>query len=707
MIATHDWYYLLKGYIPRWLQISIRRKLLQRKIPQYRDVWPIDETASKPPENWQGWPDGKKFALVLTHDVETEKGLKKCHELMKIEERVGFRSSFNFVAGDYEVPTEFIHEIKERGFEIGLHGLHHIGNMYRSKKIFSEQAAKINPYFKKWGAVGFRTPSMYHNLEYIHDLNIEYDASTFDTDPFEPQSDGAGTIFPFWVPGRLDQKGYVELPYTLAQDFLLFILMQEKNIDIWKTKLDWIVQHGGMALVNTHPDYMNFNKNTLQCDEFPSHYYEEFLTYIKTRYDGVYWHALPKDMAHFWSQNFSHKKNITRDPLHVCMLVYSFYESDNRVMRYAETLAQRGDQVDVIALRQTGQPLYSAVRGVNVYRIQKRMENKKEQLSFLYKLTKFLIMSSIFLAKRHFKNPYHVIHVHNVPDFLVFATLFPKLFGTKVILDIHDIVPELYATMFNKTKNSFLFKSVLMIEKASCGFSDHVIIANDIWHKLIITRSVNENKCSVVLNYPDENIFFERAKQRQDDKFIMIYPGSLNRRQGVDIAIKALALIKDELPMVEFHIYGYGADRNYLEHLACNLGLQNQVFFKGILPIYEVAEKMANADLGIEPKRNDMFAGDAMSTKILEFISLGIPVIASDTRIHKHYFNESVVLFFKSDDEHDLARCMLSLIRDKELRAHLNENHKQFIENFRWDKRKHEYFDVIDSLVNLNRKVKQ
>ena len=97
------------------------------------------------------------------------------------------------------------------------------------------------------GSVGFRSPSMYHNLELLHHLNIEYDASTFDTDPFEPQPDGMATIFPFWVSSQDPQKGYVELPYTLPQDFLLFVLLQEKNIDIWKKKLDWIVDHGGMA----------------------------------------------------------------------------------------------------------------------------------------------------------------------------------------------------------------------------------------------------------------------------------------------------------------------------------------------------------------------------------------------------------------------------------------------------------------------------
>jgi len=143
---------------------------------------------------------------------------------------------------------------------------------------------------------------MHHNLDWLHDLDIEYDASTFDTDPFEPQSDGTSTIFPFWVRGNSDQKGYVELPYTLPQDFSLFVLMKEKTIDIWKQKLDWIIEQGGMALINTHPGNMNFEGDNMALEEYPAQYYEEFLQYIKTKHKGEYWHALPKHISRFWAK---------------------------------------------------------------------------------------------------------------------------------------------------------------------------------------------------------------------------------------------------------------------------------------------------------------------------------------------------------------------------------------------------------------------
>jgi hypothetical protein len=297
-------YYFIKNFIPRRWQIFIRRALIRYQLYLYKHVWPIDENSSNPPARWRGWPHGKQFALVLTHDVETQKGLIKCNELIKLEECLGFRSSFNFVIKDYHVPLHLRSQLLDRGFEVGIHGLTHKENPFRCKTIFEKHAKQINQHIKQWDCVGFRCPSMFHNLDYIHDLNIEYDSSTFDTDPFEPQPDGIRSIFPVCINGDCSQKGYIELPYTMPQDFLLFILMKENSIDIWKKKLDWIVDRGGMALLIVHPDYMNFDSNNLMYDEYPARYYEELLRYIEDKYKDQYWHVLPRDVALWWKEKF-------------------------------------------------------------------------------------------------------------------------------------------------------------------------------------------------------------------------------------------------------------------------------------------------------------------------------------------------------------------------------------------------------------------
>ena len=300
-------YYLIKPLIPRWVQIHLRRKIILWKRSIYSDSWPIDKKSGNPPIGWTGWPDKKQFALVLTHDVESSKGQENSYSLIKLEERLGFKSSFNFVAEEDKVSSKLRDYLTQNGYEVGLHGLNHYQNPFQSKKVFQKQVSSINQYLHEWESIGFRSPCMYHNLDWIHDLNIEYDASTFDTDPFEPQPDGMGTIFPLWVQKSGAQKGYVELPYTLPQDFTLFVLMQEKNINIWKQKLNWIVENGGMALLITHPDYMNFGTEKLNYDEYPVEYYEEFLDYIRSKYETQYWHGLPKDLAKYCSIIFRRK----------------------------------------------------------------------------------------------------------------------------------------------------------------------------------------------------------------------------------------------------------------------------------------------------------------------------------------------------------------------------------------------------------------
>jgi glycosyltransferase involved in cell wall biosynthesis len=676
--------------------------LVHHKLPKYRHIWPIDPNAVKPPEGWTGWPEGKKFALVLTHDVETIKGVEKCPQLMEIEEKLGFRSSFGFVAGDYEVPQQLLKSIDERGFETYIHGLHHNKNPFRSKKVFSKQLVEINHYLKKWNVVGFRTPSMYHDLDLIHKLNIDYDASTFDTDPFEPQPDGVHTIFPFWVGDSNRQSGYVELPYTLPQDFLLYILMQENNTDIWKKKIDWIAKNGGMVLFITHPDYMNFGNTTLTNQEYPTRYYEEFLDYIKTKYTDQYWHVLPRDIAHFWSAHYANKTKKDKK-LRVCMLAYTFYELDGRVRKYAEALAQRGDHVDIIALQREDQPPHEILNGVSVFRIQERKIDEKGKLDYLYRSLKFFIKSSIFLAQKNKGAPYDLIHVHSLPDFEVFATWLPKLSGSKIILDIHDIVPEFYASKFNVDSQSIIFNILKHIEKASTKFAHHVIAANHIWEKTLTDRSVEKEKCTTFLNYPDTSIFHKISSRKEDGKFTILYPGTLNKHQGLDIAIKAFSLIKDDVPKANFHIYGEGPDKPFLKELVASLGLQERISFKGLIPIDKIAHVMANADLGIVPKRNNFFGGEAFSTKILEFMISGIAVIVSETKIDKYYFNDSIVKFFKPDDVNDLAQCMLTMINDETLRKQLIGNALQFVEDFKWDTKKAVYLNLVDSLVgNIN-----
>ncbi len=280
--------------------MRLRRFFALKKRRACKDIWPVNEAASRTPENWPGWPDGKKFAFVLSHDVEGPGGLPKCRQLMELEKALGFRSSFNFVPeGNYRVTQQLREDLVKNGFEVGVHDLRHDGKLYWTREIFSENAKRINHYLKEWNATGFRSGFMLHELEWLHELNVRYDASTFDTDPFEPQPQGEQTIFPFWIQSPDGKNGYVELPYTLPQDSTLFLLFREETSEIWRHKLDWVAKHGGMALVNVHPDYLRFSGEPKSARTFPAERYQELLIHVRDNYAGNYWHVTPNRLADF------------------------------------------------------------------------------------------------------------------------------------------------------------------------------------------------------------------------------------------------------------------------------------------------------------------------------------------------------------------------------------------------------------------------
>lgn len=386
--------------------------------------------------------------------------------------------------------------------------------------------------------------------------------------------------------------------------------------------------------------------------------------------------------------------------LKACMLAYTFYETDGRVMRYAEALAKEGVIVEAIVLRRDGQPEEEAINGVKVLRIQRRVKDESGKFSYLIRILKFFFRSMIEITRRHLKEPYDIIHVHSVPDFEVFAAVIPKLKGAKVILDIHDIVPEFYAAKFKVGHDSLVFATLKWVEKLSTAFADHVIIANDLWLEKITERSIAREKCTAFINYPDFSVFNTDLKTRKaDGKFIMIYPGTLNWHQGLDIAVNAFDMIKEKASNIELHIYGEGSDKAQLQKQVADLELVGKVFINPPLPLREIAAVMANADLGIVPKRNDSFGGDAFSTKILEFMALGVSVVVADTRIDKHYFNDNLVRFFSAGDANDLARVILDAYHNRELNNHLAAQAYTFVHQLGWDTKKIDYLRIISRLT--------
>ena len=694
--------------------MEVRRRIAARTRERVTGVWPIMPGSERPPEEWPGWPDGKKFAFVLTHDVESRIGLEKARQLADLERAMGFRSSFNFIPeGSYRTSANLREDLVKDGFEVGVHDLNHDGRLYQSRREFTAKARKINGYLSEWKAVGFRSGFMLSNLDWHHELDIDYDMSTFDTDPFEPQPYGRHTIFPFWV-GRsngtsLDpqplalnpcRSGYVELPYTLPQDSTLFLLLREETPEIWIRKLDWIAEHGGMALVNVHPDYCHFDNDRPSKRTYPVARYREFLEYVTERYRGEFWQPLPGELAGFVDK--LSPRPILHRAKRVCMVTHSFYESDNRVTRYAAALVARGDTVDVLALRRSPElPEKDVVEGVRVFRIQDRFEKGEQtKFAYLWPLLRFLRASMRWVTRRHASEPYDLLHIHNVPDFMVFAGWYPKLTGARIILDIHDIVPEFFASKFGMLPKGLTFALLCWMERVSAAFAHHVIIANDLWLEKYVRRTQTAGRCSAFINNVDSSVFTSRARRRDNGKLIVLFPGGLQWHQGVDIALRAFTQVRAELPHCEFHIYGDGNAKESLVRLAADLGLDGSVQFFKPRSVREIAAIMAEADLGVVPKRADSFGNEAYSTKIMEFMAVGVPVVVSSTKVDRYYFDDSIVRFFESGNPDALAREMLALLRDVELCQRLTARASEYAATHSWESRKGDYLRLVDSLCD-------
>lgn len=293
-------YYDLKPLIPRILIRAIRRIMQSRHKRDFELGWPIEEryprfqfqvlekvlelTGRSSVQFEPFWPDQKKFSCVLTHDIEEEKGQQFAPAVADLEESLGFRSSFNFVPERYEVDQALMNELRVRGFEVGVHGLKHDGKLFNSHAEFVRRAERINRYLAEYHALGFRSPLTLRNPQWMQVLNIEYDLSFFDTDPFEPMPGGVMSIHPFFI------GHFVELPYTLVQDHTLTAVLGETTPKMWFEKIDMIEKYNGMALLNSHPDYLR--------DPSQLMIYKNFLQVMQAR--AGYWHALPHDVAAWW-----------------------------------------------------------------------------------------------------------------------------------------------------------------------------------------------------------------------------------------------------------------------------------------------------------------------------------------------------------------------------------------------------------------------
>jgi glycosyltransferase involved in cell wall biosynthesis len=386
----------------------------------------------------------------------------------------------------------------------------------------------------------------------------------------------------------------------------------------------------------------------------------------------------------------------------ICMLAFTHYRNDARVRREAEALAGRGDEVECICLSEPSGTAGPREGGVRVFGIPVGRYRGHSMLGYASNYVIFFILASLLLTFRNFGKRYDVIQVHTMPDFLVFAAIVPRLFGAKIILDVHDLMPELFMSKFGVGETNLLVRFVTLIERLSIGFA-HRAIAVQIPHRDTLIRHGNPpGKFIILMNVPDQSIFrADRRRERvPDGRFRLLYHGTIARRHGLETAIRALLLIRGPIPDVELLILGRGDDRDRLVQMVKDLGLEPQVrFSEGEVPLHSIPEYIAQADIGITPMLLDVFSRNTLPVKMLEYVEMDIPVVSSRIESFLFYFDESMVRYFEPGDEADFARVVIALHDSPAEMKSLVAHAAAFKSMYSWDLQKKDYFDLVDSLV--------
>ncbi|MDY6867152.1 MAG: glycosyltransferase family 4 protein [Chloroflexota bacterium] len=387
-----------------------------------------------------------------------------------------------------------------------------------------------------------------------------------------------------------------------------------------------------------------------------------------------------------------------------CMIVHAHYPlGETRVQRQAEALLDAGIEVDVICLRH---PEYETpqevVNGATVYRVPAARE--RGDVGFgrqLLEYLRFFWLTMLTLMRLHRQKRYDVVQVHNLPDFLIFSAWYPKLTGAKLILDLHDLMPEFFASRADKDLSHWLVRLVTLQEKISCRFAHRVITVTELWRQTLIGRGIPAEKVHVVMNVADDRMFY-RTNNNHNGKpngFHVFYHGAIVPRYGIDLIIKAVAQAREKIPDVCLTLHGDSGYRQTLEALAKELGVQNSVNFSyKFLPMAKLPDLIRTADLAIVPYRRDIFTDGILPTKLMEYTALGVPVITVHTPAIDTYFDETMVEFFESENVDDLVQHLVALHQNQSRLKSLVENSDKFNQDYNWSKQKAGYVALVRSL---------
>ncbi len=388
----------------------------------------------------------------------------------------------------------------------------------------------------------------------------------------------------------------------------------------------------------------------------------------------------------------------------VCMIAYTTYAIDARVRREAETLAANGFRVRVLTNRNGAEQAQIDLDGVEICELAVPKYRGKSKAAYAASYARFLMASSAACARLMRKQKVDVVHVHNLPDFLVFAGLLPRLFGgSKLVLDVHDSVPETFATKFSG--RSFFTRALCLEERVSAMAAHRVICVNEPQRDALVARGLPVAKTFVSMNVPDPRIFQRSAPARTpaaDGAFHLVYHGTMAERLGVDLLIRAVADLRDSIPGLRLHLWGNGDDLAAFEKLAEHLGVSGRVSFKPAgYPLQDLPLRLSSMDVGVVGNRRSVASDLMLPVKLMEYAALGIPAIVPRLRTIQRYFTDQMVSFYEPDNVSSLAQTISRLYQDPAARRFQALAAHTFLDEHGWERRGPELVTFYRQLLEI------
>ena len=378
----------------------------------------------------------------------------------------------------------------------------------------------------------------------------------------------------------------------------------------------------------------------------------------------------------------------------ICIIRHYYYPEDPRSRREAEALADAGHHVDILTLRQAGEPVHEVINGVHVRRLPVG-HYRGSLFHYAYEYGAFFVLTFLVLLVRFFRQRYDVVQVNSLPDFLVFAAAPGKLFGARLVLDMHECTPELFCTKYGVSSGHPVVRILAWIEQRSLGFADQIITCTPQQRAVFASRGTPPEKIAVVLNAANSAIFRPRTPEpvlwQPGERFELVTHGLVVQRYGHETMVRAVALLAREIPDVVLHVYGKGDYLPEMQALASELGVSERIISHGFVPEEELLDGIARAHVGVIAAKRDTFRDLTHTQKMYEYVAMHKPVVIAETPAVRTHFDESNFEFFTSDDPADLARALRDLYYNPARASEMIESASERYRAYAWEAQRHVY----------------